>query len=305
MKILYCASHHNGGNDDEGAIAHALEQLGHTVVKVSQFADPILIEPVKKDCDFVLFHKLKRVDILHSLNMPKIGWYFDLVDWPDGTLCKRNHERKTWMSEIGAKADLMFCTDGDWVHRMRQGSFPEKFIRLTQGADERFAGRFLENPILPKHQILFTGIEARGGTQRASFVEFLRERYSETFHHVSSGIHQGNLKQLIANSKIVVAPDAPVTDHYWSNRVYLMLGFGAFLLHPYCEKLAEDYEQGMEILFYSCREELADLIDYYLTEPSPELENIRESGMQKTLEKHLYRHRLEILVETVKERFFK
>ena len=298
MKVLYCAAHHNGGNDDEGAIAYGLERLGHTVVKVSQLADPLVIKSIEADCDFALFHKVRNSELLSVLTIPKVIWYFDLVEWPDLSLRKRNRERVAWMEEMAPKADLVFCTDGDWVAKVQS----DKFIRLSQGADERFVGRLLPSPYVPNREILFTGIEARGGTERASFVQFLRERYGEKFYHVTSGVHQINLKQLIANSKIVVAPDSPVTDSYWSNRVYLMLGFGAFLFHPYCEELAKDYEQGIDILLYSCREELEDLIDYYLQEPETEIGNIRESGLQKTMEKHLYRHRLETLIATVKER---
>lgn len=306
MKILYCAAHHNGGNDDERAIAYALEQLGHTVVKVSQNADPRVIQAVEQDCDFILFHKLRNAETLSLLKIPKVGWYFDLVTWPDRTLGKRNSERKQWMATVGAKADLMFCTDGDWVKRMQQSSFPEKFIRLSQGADERFVGRLPVDPKRLSNKILFTGIEARGGTRRASFVELLRHRYGDDFCHVTSGVHQDELKQLIANSKIVVAPDSPVTDVYWSNRVYLSLGFGAFLFHPRCEKLTEDYEHGTEILFYEMREELLELLDHYLySEDDEGLEQVRENAVLKTQACHLYRHRLETLIDTVKERFFK
>ena len=75
-----------------------------------------------------------------------------------------------------------------------------------------------------------------------------KKKYEDLFHHVER-TYREKLRERIGTHSMMVAPDAPVTDRYWSNRVFMAMGFGAFMLHPYCAKLAEMYKDGEEIIF--------------------------------------------------------
>ena len=62
---------------------------------------------------------------------------------------------------------------------------------------------------------------------------------------------------------VVACPDGPITDLYWSNRVYLMTAFGKFCIHPYCRELAtREFIDGVEIMFYHNRKEMFGMIDW-------------------------------------------
>ena len=292
MRILYIAKHSSGGNQDEDAITHALAALGHTVLRVHEIRAHRI---TKTDADFILFHKYEHVETLKRLGKPAIFYYFDLVDYPDPTLEGRNQTRRQWMADMLPHVAVGFCSDGDWVAKDKTG----KLVYLTQGADERVTGfgKAVDDCQPP---ILFTGIR-NGGRTRASFVDEMAIRYGETFRQVRTGLHGRELADAIAGAKIVVAPDGPVTDRYWSNRVYLTLGFGGFLLHPYCEKLAEHYQEGKEIVFYQNRRQLHELIRYYYEEPDVR-KRIATAGLQRTIAEHLYRHRIASLIRIVQER---
>ena len=302
MRIIYIARFDAGGNEDENAIAHALTQLGHDVqcIRESMGHNAYRLLPAS----FVLFHKWSDLKSLRRLPIPKVLFYFDLVDWPDPTLEARCAARRKWMEETLPHVDLGFLSDGDWVARDTTG----KLVWLPQGADERTAGFgansghcTLCNASWAGTDLLFTGISGGGGQDRISFVEEMKSRYGRQFTHIPSGIHGRALADAIAHARIVVAPDSPVSDKYWSNRVYLMLGLGAFLLHPYCERLAQHYQDGREIIFYRSREHLHALIDYYL--PKPELrQEIAAAGLRRTLREHTYTHRVRALVQTVQDR---
>ncbi len=298
MKICYVANHNSGGNDDEGAIRYALEKLGHLVISVPERSASFR---GTSGSDFLLFHKWDNVNALHRISVPKVFWYFDLVDWDDPSLVTRNRTRISWMKSIAPHVDLGFCTDGDWVCRFN----PEcggKLVHLTQGADERAVGITTGEKRVP---ILFTGISNRGGRGRTDFVHWMRENYEEKFVHIERGTHRGALRTLIGESNVVVCPDHPVTDLYWSNRVYNAAGFGATILHPHCEVLTGQYRHNEEIVYYTDRENLRSKIDYLLRGDDYVSEFRHVLGQRaliRTQTEHLYRHRCESMLRTIKER---
>ena len=138
MKILYVAKHDCGDNQDEQAIAYALAQLGHDVVKIHEKPRHRTHNLLTERGDFLLFHKCEDMTILKNPT-PKAFWYFDLVDSEDPTLKPRATSRVQWMRQFMPHCLVGFCTDGDWVEKCKQ-TYPNKLYHLMQGADERMVG---------------------------------------------------------------------------------------------------------------------------------------------------------------------
>lgn len=301
-KIVFVARHGVGFADDEGAITHALTALGHEVVCIHERKGKSVRHI--RDADLLLFLKWDDAHALSQARCPRAFWYFDLVDWPsDPTLARRCAQRRAWMERITPLVDVGFCTDGDWVAADTTG----KLVWLPQGADERVIGRGDNVATEPPVPILFTGTARGGGRVRESFVAEMAERYGDDFRHVRPtphhpGYYQRDLARLIASAQIVVAPDGPVTDRYWSNRVYNALGFGAFLLHPYCRELAKSYEDRREVVYYHSRDDLHRLIAHYRALPEAARREVSEGGLRRTLAGHTYRHRCEELLRVCRER---
>lgn len=302
LRVLYIAKHgQETSNDDEGAIRHSLQDvLGHNVVR---YNESLAMKASRNphEFDFILIHKLANFPAIEALrakktNVPIVFWYFDLVDFPDPTLRHRNWNRISWMNTVIPAVAHGFCTDGDWVLNTPS----PKLSVLRQGADERFAGPGQADGY--SHDILFAG-NRHGGTDRESFCQELEDVYGRRYREVSHGVHQRKLADMIANSKIVVAPDSPVTDRYWSNRVYLCLGFQAFMIHPYSKGLAEDYEEDKEIVFFRSRVDLHEKINYYL-HPANEAERlaIAKAGFDRTMRDHTYTKRCEQLVAFLEQK---
>lgn len=304
MKILYVAKHDSGGNDDEGAVSFALESLGHKVLRVPETVDEGFLQAWCRGSDLCLFHKWYNLPLLKKIEGPKAFWYFDLVDWPsDPSLRSRCETRKRWMADVVPLVDLGFCTDGDWVERWNKkiketndameglSDYSEKLVTLRQGADERVVGFGCERE--RTIDVLMVGIGKGGGTERESFVQDLRDRYGQRFVHVERGVYGRQLADLVATAKVMVCPDSPVTDRYWSNRVYVLGGFGACLLHPVVSGLG----QGG----YKNRKDLFQQVDNLL-ESSDTRNMIQKVTLECIKTKHLYRHRCEELLRVVKER---
>ncbi len=297
MRILYIAKHGSGHNDDEGAIAYALGALGHNVMCVNEGAD---FTCHKDWLQFILFHKYSDMQALASFKCPKVFWYFDLVDCNDATLQRRCAARKHWMATVIPYIDLGFCTDGDWVAQDRTG----RLVQLCQGFDERLEPAIRPAGYVQDIDVLFAGTYVKCGADRVSFMGWL-EKLAEKYTVMSvTNYFRQDLAQLIARSRIVVAPDSPVTSSYCSNRVYTVLGLGGFLLHPACKMLEGQYDHAStaSMVYYYTREQLRRQVEFYLGEGAEYRAQLVETGRRITLEKHLYRHRCEQLIAIVKER---
>lgn len=298
MKILYIGKHNSGGNDDEGAISHALEVLGHKVERVHERMIHRTIH-LTAGYDLCLFHHWNDPIRLRQLQCPRVFWYFDLVQYPDPTLEARCRTRVQWMNDVVPHVQLGFCTDGDWVRQDRSG----KLVWLMQGADERIVGASL--PPAHRHHppadILFTGSVRNCGVGREQFLSDMILRYGTRFLHCTRGSYRERLQHLISTIPIVVAPPTPLGPWYWSNRAYNALGFGAFLLHPFCQGITRHYEDGAELFLYKSQNELQDLIQTYLTDEAHR-RDVASWGLLRTKREHLYRHRLEVLLEICRGR---
>lgn len=267
MKILYVANHdQTDGNDDEGAITHALVALGHDVQRVQEKNGhkSSRVGPV----DLLLFHKWADWASIGTVDAKvKAFWYFDLVDHPDPSLAKRCLTRRTWMEQAIPLVDVGFCTDGDWV-ASHGGDGGGKYVLLRQGADERVTG--LGETGSCEHcgkesrptDILFAGAVDKCGSGRVSFHRWLLERWPGRVKWIERGIYREAMRSEVARTKVVVCPDSPVTDHYWSNRLYVMAGFGATLLHP------DVPEHLPGVIFYKDRNEMANMVDVILRNPA-------------------------------------
>lgn len=343
MRILYVAKHASGDNDDEGAIAHALEVLGHSVVKVQEsrrqridghqgILRVIQRESMGKPIDFCLFHKWEVVSEIAevSRHWPCVFWYFDLIaNDDDPTLALRMQQRRRWFYDVIPHCTTAFLTDGDWVDRWNSGDPRQRVVfasddnptapRVTefvdrplhwlmQGADERYVGMgesiYDKYPQADYPDILFTGTRFHGA-KRADHIARLERRYGSRFGVIgenqrrSPRRHGRALADLFATCKVVVAPDGPTTDRYWSNRIYLTAGLGGYLIHPYCAGLEPHYNTA-EVRQYRNRDELERMIDYALSCPA-EIPTMRMSGLHATKQRNLYRHRVEVLTETVRK----
>lgn len=300
LKILFVAKHDCGDNDDEGAITHALRELGHYVVTLHERASGDAAVELSKHADLCLFLKWNGWEVIPHLHCPATFWYFDLVDAGEDGLAERTVRRLDWFKRTLRVVPLAFCTDGDFAAK-----HPDQLVWLMQGMDERHAGRGEPGMhVTGNPDIIFTGIQTHS-LQRITHINELHAHYGSRFlafgNHPRQRRHGRTLSNLFAAVPIVLAPDAPVSDRYWSNRVYLTLGMAGFLLHPYCAGLAEQYEDGTDLVFYRNRKECIDLIDFYLSDAAKRRE-ISEHGYQTTLRKHLYRHRCQDLIRTVRER---
>lgn len=277
MRIVYFANHNNRGSDDtEGHIAHALQKLGHEVIRVSEKSP----QNIPDSADWFLFHKggIHIQSALSRVKYKKVCWYFDKV-WND---------RVFWMMQTIPRVDLMVMTDETWA---RQHPSPKiKIIRQGIGDEQGFKGqKDLERY---QGQIAFLGSEYG---ERRLWIRELKRRYGEQKFKVYNTVFNKDLYDLCETIPIIVAPEYPSDEHYWSSRIYMVLGSGGFLIHPRLEGLKEEYEDGKHYVGYKGLDELFSQIDRYLADEKAR-QRIKKEGYNKTISEFTYGLRCKALV---------
>jgi len=290
MKILYFANHNNTGSDNtEKHIKFAFEKQGHQVVCIDElnFSKNEVIN-ANKDADLFLFHKggvkdglsfMKLIDILGYVTCPKVCWYFDKV-WGD---------REAVMENLLPYIDKLYITDETWLRRNKVEN--AEVLRQGIGTEDTSLGQEKEEL---KTEIAFVGTIYG---DRIEFVRRLKEKYGEKFR-VFGNIFNRDLYDLCASTKIVIAPDSPGDDFYWSSRVYMITGSGGFLLHPRYEGLKSEFEDKKEIAYYKDFADLCEKIDFYLVN-APKRKKIQKAGYEKCIKEFNYEKRCETLLNNL------
>lgn len=287
-RILYLGNFSNKFSDTtEKHIVAAFQNLGHEVICYNEKDFDIeKILAVKPDLFF--FHKGGEmvgvplpmlIELLNKLTCKKVCWYFDKV----------YEGREHWMDTVTPFVDHMFLTDGSFIRRR---NFKNMHL-LNQGIGTANTTPGTYQDYLAT-DIAFTG-SVYG--ERAAWAQSIKEVYGDKFKIFNYSFGK-NLCDLCASTKIFVAPRYPQDDHYWSSRVYMILGSGGFIIHPRLEGLKEEFEENKHLVMYKHGGELKEKIDYYL-EHKEERKKIQQAGYEHCVANYTYDHRVKKLLDTV------
>jgi hypothetical protein len=292
MKILYLGNFNPFAKSTEKLIKKSLEELGHTVYIVDERdVNPgrVLAEALNYNVDLFLFHKGTRwglpleqlMELLFRLPCKIAFWYFDPITGIP--------EREMFMEAVIPYVDLAFMTNGSWI---RQHNY-ENTRWLLQGCDVKPKGKFRKEY---ECDIAFTG-QVYGN--RDLFIEGLKKKYGDRFK-VFNNVFGEDFYDLCQSAKILVSPKFPSDDYFWSNRIYMTLGAGGFLIHPYCKGLEDEFVAGEHYEDYRTQEELYTKIDYYL-EHDKERKKIANAGYDKTIKDFSYTERVKKLISEIEK----
>lgn len=286
MKILYLGNFGNvGSNYVEEDIKSALEELGHEVIPVHE--KDVKTVPNTK-ADMLLFHKAgvgkyislaEWIEVLNHVVCKKVMWFFDPI--------QLFRQRETDIETIAEYIDYGFLVDDTWRRRHKFNNL----YSLKEGIGTVYQGKVRDEF---KFDIVFVG-SLYG--KREEFAGRLKGRYGNRFH-VASNCYGQDLADLSVSTKIIVAPDFPTNEFYWSSRFYLTLGLGGFMVHPDCYGLRDEFEEGKHFAGYKGMNELFMTIDYYL-EHEEERKQIQMEGQVRCLEVATFQHRLQTMLDTI------
>ena len=220
--------------------------------------------------DFQL--SLMRLDtILKNLTCKKAFWFFDKVVGMG----------ENFLESIIPSVDFGFLNDDTWIRRHKYANLYPMHLAFGKIPTGKYRKEY-------DHDIVFMGSVY---PSREPFMDSLKEVFGDGFRVYSDKFGQ-DFADICKSAKIVVSPGSPFDDFYWSDRVYLTLASGGFLIHPKLEGLKE--ELGNNVFeTYNSWEELVDKIRYWL-DPinNSKRQNIVKSGRKLILEKFAYINRV-------------
>ena len=243
MKIVYFAAFIGEGNTEE-YIARALERAGHEVIRVEDFRNDdagVVAVLQREQPDVFLFCKLNfRVmgaceeQITRSVALLTEGrkvskaafvcWVFDpMGPWYD-------KKRFAWASAVLPLCDVFAVTDGRTVETMPGTSL------VRQGVPDDV--RIGTSVVGLECDVLFLG--GNYHPERKRMIQMLRDEFGDRFRHVREGVRGPETADLLASAKIIVGPAWPTAPGYWSNRLYLITGYGGFLFAPEIAGMREE-----------------------------------------------------------------
>jgi spore maturation protein CgeB len=114
-------------------------------------------------------------------------------------------------------------------------------------------------------------------------------------------VRTSQFARVCAASKITIGCDiAHHVELYFSNRTWITLGCGGFLLTNYSPRLETIFENRKHLVWYNSTDECVELARHYLAHPEERLQ-IARAGCEYAHQNHTYRHRAEALVRLIHE----
>ena len=301
LRILYLG-HFGRSWSTEAYVAVALARLGHDVVKLHESLMPspehVLAILGRGGFDALLFAKGRIAartpaeclapsgeaiaEVLRRSPVPGYTWYFDRAyRYPE------EPSREAWMRRVAPLCRVAFVHDGalaatDWArwHVLRSGVCADT-VQPTHV------------PEADRVDVGFLG-QVYGG--RRDELARIERRFPV---RVVEGVHGADLGPTIRRHRIILGPRHPRLAHYWSDRVYVVLGHGGFFLAPEVEGMRDEgFEPGVHYAPLG-DDPVAD-VRSWLDRPA-ERERIAAAGRSLVLGRFTFEHRAVELARVIAE----
>ena len=228
--------------------------------------------------------------------IPRVVFYEDAGDAPDARVL-----------ELGRHATHFFTTARGWttrfeqegiqgVHYLRTGCDPVEHHRVEP--DSQWAG---EVAFIGKCH----GVDARLELLRGVASEFPLSIYGRHWQsHLAEHVRQEHVhlpvyRKICSSTKILLGIDYwSDLDLYFSNRTWLTLGCGGFLLTRYIANLEEFFRNHEHLVWFHDVSECKELMRHYL-EHNDERKRIAQNGYEYVHRYHTFRHAAAEILEHV------
>lgn len=304
LRITYCGNF-TQIRSTEGYVADALTALGVDVVRLqeTEFGPGELIHRVKAEKpDVFMFSKCEirgyrfkdPTTTKHLRNLlgdirrrgvKVVSWVFDLMR-PDFS-----PERYEWAKDVASQCHLFLTTD-------TYGEGFENHRCLRQGYAGPLSAGLSVKKIQTHYEVAHLG---ELYSARRAWARQIEARLGNRFG-VVRGVFEEKLHALLGSVRLILGPPWPFYPGYWSNRIYLVGGYGGCLLAPIVPGMEEEGWRHMDNMVgcpksAECQAEMA----FDLLKQPEELERIGENAARFVWENHTYNHRAKVLLGWLKE----
>ncbi|MGD0211329.1 MAG: glycosyltransferase [Desulfomonilia bacterium] len=256
------------------------------------FADRYMIERVRRfNADIIfIFNDNIPVQVLREVSGSGVTTIMCYVDW-----------RPEIPQDIIVRArmtDFFLVTSRGLLDEYRRAGVRNP-VYFTEACDQYNHKK--RRPILPvwKSDVAFIGA-ARSNELRVRLVMRLKDICSVKIYGRKWGqfgirpslkdVYPRGYALVCGGAKIVLGADiTSSTDGCWSNRLWLTLGCGGFLLTNYVPGMEEFFTNREHLVWYRNEEECVELVKEFLAKPE-ERERIAAQGYDLVHEHHTFHH---------------
>jgi GT2 family glycosyltransferase len=211
--------------------------------------------------------------------------------------CDPEHPKREDLSNV---IDFMFLTNRGQIEEYKNAYHLKRIYYMPQGYDPYIQHRLNMKEV---YDIGFSGAISNEPIHKTR--RELIEAMSKKYHVKISNNIRNNIAEFYSQSKIVFGASDFDYELYTSNRFFVALGCGACYVTKRFKGIELLGENKKHLLWFETREELFDLLTYYLSHDL-EREKIRQNAEKLALDKHVYVDRIRNVLDIVEgktERF--
>ena len=291
MKILYFANLKNETPTIDQDILYSLKKQ-HDVVSIDlrEFVEDKDVGKIimkANECDVFLFHALipetndlyiqlmleRIVEMLEGMTCKKVLWFLDKVA---GSKMKI-------ITNLLPSVDYLFVADGTWKKRFDH----EKLFVLHPAASEKLKRGIVKEDL--KCDIAMMG--SLYGERFKQF-EFLKNKFGDKFNYYDDKFGK-DFSNACRSAKMVIVPQYPFDDFYWSERVYNIMASGGLCIHPRTYGLQEEgLVDGEHFVDYYTEQDLFVTLTMLLDKKSDKVRKAISEMGRLWATQHTYSERL-------------
>lgn len=300
----------------ERLVYENLTSLNHEVItlKYRGFSEEELLNNLRSESEKVDFTLILKGELLKESHYEAIQSYSGLwyVDHPKESILP------DWLILGCSKVDWVFATSFGLIESLKK--YNSNVFWIVEGAHLPF---LQPQESEKKKDISFFGTlmaETNNGDvfgQRIDFLKAIAEKYDFHLYGIDSSIKIENfqfantypavwnqeLAKEISETKIIIGYNSLNSiPLYWSNRTYVTLACKGFLVTPYVPGLECVFENHKDLVWFSSKEELYEILDYYLDNEF-QRNKIAQQGYNKVKAFFSTQSQIQKILAIVAERF--
>lgn len=299
LKVLYFANLDSEIPTIDQDILYSLKKQAEVITfDIRKFDDENLqkiIDEANK-CDLFLFHALipDTNEMMLGLILERIGMVMDSIKCKKVLwfLEKIAGNKMKIVTSLMDKVDLVFVSDETWLRRFES----DKIFPLHPAAPEKvLVGKFDKEL---ECDIAFVG-SIYG--ERLEMYEMLKKRFGERFKLFDDKFGK-DYADLCKSAKIIIVPQVPFDDFFWSERIYTTLNNEGFCFHPRSQGLQDEgFIDGEHYFTYHTEQDMIVSLTMLLDKKSDELRKQVVKKGKVFIKGQTYGHRIDEIIKKVNE----
>ena len=234
------------------------------------------------------------------INVPIYWWYFDSAN--------TDLKRYELVNSVAKNVTLFFNRDKVNFKKYKKNNINP--IWLDQAVPNIL--NIKKNDGSYDYDVGFFGSLSNVHNSRTEFLKKIDEKFNLViyskdkkefeklgFKNVKNYVFKDEIPNLVSKIKIILVLNSSCSSpYYWSDRIHIMIGSGAFCLTQNIEGIQETYLPNEHHIIFNNQSEIENLISEWINKDF-EREEMREKGYQHAIKNHSYNNRVKEFLKRI------